>query len=718
MKKYIFYYYIILPALVLFGHFASGQENEKELTWPREISTKVGTITLYQPQLETFEKNILSGRMALSIKPPEEEMMFGAFWFKARLATDIETRTARLEEFTVDQTKFADLDEEEVQRLSEFLKKKFESAELEMSLDRITASLESVAQDKQFADSFQNDPPEIYFRTNATVLIYIDGEPILKNVENSEFDYVVNTPFFLVKDKKDDYYLKGGKFWWTSKEITKGWKETGQVSRDLEKLAKDAIPEDDNVVDSAMLELKEAPEIIVSTVPAELILSDGDPSYAPIQGTSLLYVTNSESDIIMHIDSQEHYILLAGRWYSSKTLQDGDWKFKEPTDLPEEFQKIPVESDIADVRTSVPGTEEAKDAMLGQSIPQTATVDRKTATVEVQYDGNPEFKKIDGTKVSSAVNADKTVLLIEKKYYVVDDGIWFVSDKATGPWEVSVIRPDEVDDIPPSSPAYNVKYVYVYDYTPSVVYVGYLPGYTWSYMYGGVVVYGTGYYYPPWYSTYYYPRPVTYGFSVHYNPWTGWGFSFGFSYGWFSAGWHRPYYGWWGPCGYRYGYRHGYYHGYHHGYRHGYHHGYRAGYRAGQRQAYRNVYRNRNNGVKSTGRVNHTASGNALKARPSQRPNNVYSDRNGNVYQRDNKGNWQPKSNYNRKSTQPSTRPNQGNQNRTKPQTSPSTRPSNPPSNMNRDYNNRYRGTNNYNNYQRQRTVPRSRPSGGGRRRF
>ena len=62
------------------------------------------------------------------------------------------------------------------------------------------------------------------------------------------------------------------------------------------------------------------------------------------------------------------------------------------------------------------------------------------------------------------------------RFYCVDDGIWFESAQATGPWQVSIAVPEGVEDIPPSSPAYNVKYVYVYDHTPDVVYVGYTPG--------------------------------------------------------------------------------------------------------------------------------------------------------------------------------------------------------------------------------------------------
>jgi len=38
------------------------------------------------------------------------------------------------------------------------------------------------------------------------------------------------------------------------------------------------------------------------------------------------------------------------------------------------------------------------------------------------------------------------------------------------------------------------------------VYVGYTPGYMGCYVYGPTIVYGTGFYYRPWYRTIYYPR--------------------------------------------------------------------------------------------------------------------------------------------------------------------------------------------------------------------
>ena len=59
---------------------------------------------------------------------------------------------------------------------------------------------------------------------------------------------------------------------------------------------------------------------------------------------------------------------------------------------------------------SVPGTRQAELAVLANSVPTTATVNRREATLEVTYDGEPQFKPIDGTSLSYALNAPLPVI--------------------------------------------------------------------------------------------------------------------------------------------------------------------------------------------------------------------------------------------------------------------------------------------------------------------
>lgn len=669
-------YFRISAILIIFLTSGNAFSQDKVTGWPRLITTADDVeITLYQPQADQFSNNILEGRMAVSVKGKKGKLIFGAVWLKAFIATDLDTQMAAFENIEITKSKFPDdITEANVEDLKILIVDEITSWEPVMSLDALKASLAGIEEGFSGDPTLSNDPPVIYYRENPTVLVSIDGDPIEKKLDNSTISYIVNSPFFIAKEEKgDEYYLKGGKVWYTSKQVTSGWEVTTKIPKDIKDLAAENTPEgmtqanptleDDNA---------EPPTLVVSTVPAELIVVDGTPDYQPIKQTQLLYVKNSESDIILDINGQKHYVLIAGRFYSSSSLEDGDWTFVNPNDLPEDFAKIPDEETISSIQASVPGTEESQEALLEQSIPQTAQVER-SMTIKVEYDGDPKFENVTGTKVDYAVNSAKTVIRVENKYYCVDDGIWFVSDKAIGEYSVSTERPEEVDDLPASSPVYNIKYVYVYDVQPDIVYVGYTPGYYHSYVYMGTVVYGTGYYYRPWYGAYYYPRPVTYGFSVHYNPYSGWGFSVGFSYGWVGWGFHPYYRPYWGPRGYYPGYRHGYHHGYHRGYRAGY----AAGYRNAQRK---NLYSNRS-GVRTLGKSNYisnnrgTRPANAIATRPqnanrklpatndvrsrvekSNRPNNVATDRDGNVFQRDKSGQWQG-ANKDRSRTQPATRP-------------------------------------------------------------
>jgi len=63
--------------------------------------------------------------------------------------------------------------------------------------------------------------------------------------------------------------------------------------------------------------------VYVSTEPAELLQTDGPAEYAPIQGTQLLYVTNSPNSIFLDLRTASHYVLFSGRWYRARALQRG-----------------------------------------------------------------------------------------------------------------------------------------------------------------------------------------------------------------------------------------------------------------------------------------------------------------------------------------------------------------------------------------------------------
>jgi hypothetical protein len=161
-------------------------------------------------------------------------------------------------------------------------------------------------------------------------------------------------------------------------------------------------------------------------------------------------------------------------------------------------------------------------------VPQTARVNRKeTKAPEVQYlGGNPEFKPIEGTSLERAVNTDKDIIKVGDLYYMCFQGVWFMSKAATGPWEVASSVPQSIYTIPASSPSNPVTYVKVEESDDDWVTYASYAGYTGMMVAWGCTVWGTGWYYPPyyWYGGYYpgyYWYPATYGAAAWYNPYTG-----------------------------------------------------------------------------------------------------------------------------------------------------------------------------------------------------
>jgi hypothetical protein len=699
-------------------------------------------IVMYQPELESFAGDDMSGRAAVSVTAEETggEPVFGVVWLNARVETDRDERTVRILEIEVPTVRFPDADPEHEAALARVLEEQIPQWDLTFSLDRLLASLELLERDREEAERFSGLPPVIIVRSSPTVLVSIDGDPILEQIDGTSVMAVVNTPFTLLLAGGMYYLYADEGQWYAAAALDADWDPVASVPDDVERLAP---PPPEDVVEGDEAEAEEpgpAPELLVATELTELIVTEGDPRYTPVQGTDLLYVTNSESDILLDIPTQRHLVVLSGRWYASLTL-DGPWLHVAPDELPATMADIGPESEMAHLLVSVPGTEAAREAVLDHQIPQTAAIRRDQATLQVEYDGEPWFEEIYGTSLEYAINTDASVIKSGSIYYAVSEGVWFVGGSPQGPWAVADEVPDEMYEIPADVPVHNVKYVHIYESTPTVVYVGYYPGYTHSYVYGGTIVYGTGYYYRPWYGSVYYPRPATWGWHVRYNPWYGWSYGFSYSTGpfTFAVGWGSPYYrphpGWWRPMGYR-GYYAGYHRGWHAGYRAGARVGYRAGYRAGTRTANtrNNIYGRPANQPRNAARPAIADRVRPDRAAPSTR-NNIYAGPDGNVYRRGENGGWESRVNQGSwrpneggrpsdqarpgtRPTQPSTRPSQPGARPTQPgarPSQPSTRPApSGPSQLDRSYQSRSRGNARAQAFQRTRPAPRGGRGGRG----
>jgi hypothetical protein len=275
------------------------------------------------------------------------------------------------------------------------------------------------------------------------------------------------------------------------------------------------------------LKASAVPKVLVTNTPGELILLRGEPNYLQVPGTELLWVSNTDSDVFRLGLKGSVYYLVAGRWFSAPDFT-GPWTFATPI-LPADFKKIPLEHERSRVLASVPGTDQAIEAVLLAQIPQTARVNKKELKApDVAFQGEAKFAPIEKTTVQRAVNTDKDVFKVGELYYMCYQGVWFVAKTANGPWEVTGTVPEQIYQIPVSSPANHVTYVTVEDDNDNDEWVTFAAaaGYTGVMIGWGCAVWGSGWYYPPYwgyggYYPYYYPYFPTYGYSAWYNPYTG-----------------------------------------------------------------------------------------------------------------------------------------------------------------------------------------------------
>ena len=705
MYKFFSHHLLLVLSVLLFNQTSYSFTDETELSWPREVEAENAKILMYQPQVEAFTGDILSSRAAISVTMKDSvNPVFGVVWMDAKVSVDKDERTVEILELTVSKVHFPNATEEQAQKLSELLEKDIPTWDLTMSLDRLLVSLELVEKENNTSQDLKNEPPKIIFTTTPSMLITIDGEPKLQKIENTNLQSVINTPFFLLYDTNGkNYYLKGGSIWWKANDIKGDWQTTTNPPKEAVELAKQYEEQLNEDKEGLEILKEDIPTIIVATESTELIVTDGEPAFAPISNTDLLYIENAENELFLEIDTQKYFILISGRWYMSSDL-NGPWTFVVSDKLPESFKRIPPDSPKGGVLSSVAGTEQANDAVLDSYIPQTSAIDRNDKSLEVTYDGEPKWENIEDTDMQYATNTASSIIKYGNAYYCCKEAAWYQASSPKGPWVVCVDVPDEIYTIPPSCPIYNVKYVYVYDSTPTFVYVGYYPGYVGSYVYGPTIVYGTGWYYRPWYGAYYYPRPVTWGFGVHYNSYTGWSYSFGIRFGgphlWMGYGWHSHYHrGYWGAAGYHAGY----------------HQGYRSGYYAGRRDSYRrNMYSNQNQGNRNIYGKKENIKRN--KDVPRQRDkkntnfstknkNNVYSDKNGNVHRKTKDG-WQQKDKSGWTSDNKNKqRDKTGNLDKNRNKNIDRTK------SLNKDYNNRQKSNNRYNKAPKNKTrTTRNRP--------
>src|SRR5436190_17197915 len=81
--------------------------------WPRKLQAKNGgSVTIYQPQPEKLEGNLITGRAAISVRQKStDDPIFGTLWFTATIETNRDNRMAVLESIKINGIKLPGIED-------------------------------------------------------------------------------------------------------------------------------------------------------------------------------------------------------------------------------------------------------------------------------------------------------------------------------------------------------------------------------------------------------------------------------------------------------------------------------------------------------------------------------------------------------------------------------------------------------------------------------
>src|SRR5215472_19295222 len=439
------------PPATSLGQRAGTTSPDPNEPWPRVITYQGATISVYQPQVESWTGNKLVARSTVKVKLPGKTATdYGVVWYSAQTEVDKVNRVVTLENIAVTKQSFPTIANNGQAYSSAFLS---DTPKLKtVPLDLLEAELAVTnAASEQKTYPLENNPPQIIFSITPAVLALVDGAPVLRPSADN-LQKVINTRAMILFDpSKSKYYIALMDGWMEADRVDgMYWPAKHAPTQDMEKILQAAQSNGQNQpLGNPQESLKEAeedgqlPTIFVMTKPAELVVTQGLPVFAAIPGTGLQYVSNTGSDVSLDSSNQTYYLLIAGRWFQSGSLQTGgEWSYVAATSVPPDFAKIPSYSPKASVLVSVPGTPQAKEAIIANSVPQTATITRSAAKLNVTYDGSPDFQTIQGTRLTYAVNSATPVIFDPNNaYYAVENGVWFTAGAPTDPWVVATVVP-------------------------------------------------------------------------------------------------------------------------------------------------------------------------------------------------------------------------------------------------------------------------------------
>src|SRR6185295_17575873 len=198
-------------------------------------------------------------------------------------------RLVSFSQFTITASSFPSIPKDQLKTIVDEIVTTVPREQRMIGLDRVLANVDTSQVTPRNVDGVKADPPPVFFSQTPAVLVNVDGAPIWSPIGGTDLRFVVNTNWDLFEDPEShSYFLRADKVWLTAASLDGPWRQATALSASFRRL-----PDDGNWTEvKASLPAGTAaagrvPAVFTSQMPAELLLTDGAPKYAPVTGTTL-----------------------------------------------------------------------------------------------------------------------------------------------------------------------------------------------------------------------------------------------------------------------------------------------------------------------------------------------------------------------------------------------------------------------------------------------
>jgi hypothetical protein len=191
----------------------------------------------------------------------------------------------------------------------------------------------------------------IAFAQGPVAIVRIDGVPRYQPVNGTEFQRIINTRSFIVKDAAGLHYLKLPTGWMEADTWLGPWAAAGTVPEGI-RAAFERTRQTTHVDEPAIArapgdgstpgEGDGPPAVLVTSEQASVVVTNGEVVFAPVDGTRLMRAVNASAPLFREPTDAQLYLRLADGWFRSWALE-APWERVAASSLPADFSRVPTE---------------------------------------------------------------------------------------------------------------------------------------------------------------------------------------------------------------------------------------------------------------------------------------------------------------------------------------------------------------------------------------